>query len=144
MLSSLGQKPDDRVLKELLQNTNTIAVVGLSPKPQRDSHMVAAYMQKAGYRIIPVNPAESQVLGEKCYPDLESIPEPVDLVDVFRRSQFVPPIAEGAVNIKAKALWLQRGVRHDQAAETAARAGLVVVQDLCLKIEHARLLGRPS
>lgn len=144
MLFSIDQKPDDRALNELLQNTKTIAVVGLSPKPQRDSHMVAAYMQKAGYRIIPVNPVESQVLGQTCYPDLESIPEPIDMVDVFRRSEFVPPIAEQAIKINAKALWLQLGVRHDQAAEKAAQAGLVVVQDLCLKVEHSRLMGRPS
>jgi predicted CoA-binding protein len=144
MLHSLGQKPNDDVLRELLQNTRTIAVVGLSPKPLRDSHKVAAYLQKAGYCIIPVNPAESEILGQTCYPDLDSIPQTVDMVDVFRRSEFVPPIAGDAVKIKAKALWLQLGVRHDQAAGKAAQAGLLVVQDLCLKVEHARLLGRSS
>jgi predicted CoA-binding protein len=135
----LDQQPNDSVLKEVLQNTRTIAVVGLSNKPQRDSHMVASYMQKAGYKIIPVNPAVSDVLGETSYPDLEAIPETVDMVDVFRRSEFVAPIAEKAIAIGAKSLWLQLGVRHDEAAEKARQAGLVVVQDLCLKIEHARL-----
>lgn len=144
MLSSLGQKPDDNILKELLLNSKTIAVVGLSAKPQRDSHLVAAYLQKAGYRIIPVNPAESRILGEACYPDLEAIPQPLDVVNVFRRSEFVPQIAEQAVSIGAKALWLQLGVRHDKAAEKARQAGLIVVQDLCLKIEHARLMRKPA
>jgi predicted CoA-binding protein len=144
MLSSLGQKPDDRILSELLQKAKTIAVVGLSPKPLRDSNMVAAYLQKAGYRIIPVNPAESEILGQTCYPDLETVPEQIDIIDVFRRSEFVAPIAEQAVKIKAKALWLQLGVSHQKAAEMAGQAGLVVVQDLCLKVEHARLMGKPS
>ena len=150
VLFELDQRPADGALKELLQNTRTIAVVGLSSKPQRDSHMVAAYMQRAGYRIIPVNPveakksAQSQILGQTCYPDLGSIPEPVDMVDVFRRSEFVPEVAEQAIAIGAKSLWLQLGVRHDGAAQKAQQAGLVVVQDLCLKIEHARLLPSPA
>ena len=150
VLFELDQRPADGTLKELLQNTRTIAVVGLSSKPQRDSHMVAAYMQRAGYRIIPVNPieaqkgAQSQILGQTCYPDLGSIPEPVDMVDVFRRSEFVPEVADQAIAIGAKSLWLQLGVRHDGAAQKAQQAGLVVVQDLCLKIEHARLLPSPA
>lgn len=144
MLFNLDQQPNDSVLKEVLLNTKTIAVVGLSDKSFRDSHMVASYMQRAGYRIIPVNPALSKVLGETCYPDLEAMPKQVDMVDVFRRSQFVPPIADQAIAIGAKSLWLQLGVRHDGAAEKARQAGLVVVQDLCLKIEHARLMRGPS
>ncbi|KMY65683.1 CoA-binding protein [Desulfocarbo indianensis] len=141
MLKSLD-RPDDQVLLDLFKRIKTIAVVGLSADPQRDSHMVAAYLQRAGYAIIPVNPKESSILGESCHPDLESIPQPVDLVDVFRQPRFVPGIAEQAVAIKAKALWLQLGVRHDQAARMARQAGLLVVQNLCLKVEHARLLGR--
>lgn len=144
MLFNLDQQPNDTVIREALQKTRTIAVVGLSDKPMRDSHMVASYMQKAGYRIIPVNPALNEVLGETCYPDLEAIPETVDMVDVFRRSEFVPHIADQAIAIRAKSLWLQLGVRHDEAAEKARQAGLMVVQDLCLKIEHARLMRNPS
>ncbi len=141
MLPSADQF-DDNTVREMLQEAKTIAVVGLSAKPQRDSHMVAAYLQKHGFRIIPVNPAESEILGETSYPDLEAIPEPVDIVDVFRRSEFVPEIARAAQAIGAKVLWLQLGVRHDQAADQARRAGLLVVQDRCLKVEHARLAGK--
>lgn len=150
VLFELDQRPDDGALRELLQNTRTIAVVGLSNKPQRDSHLVAAYMQRAGYRIIPVNPieakkqAQNKILGQICYPDLGAIPEPVDMVDVFRRSEFVPQVAEQAMAVGAKSLWLQLGVRHDGAAAKARQAGLVVVQDLCLKVEHARLLPGPA
>jgi predicted CoA-binding protein len=141
MLSSLSPNPGDGVLREILQGIRTIAVVGLSANPQRDSHQVASYLQKAGFRIIPVNPAESRILEETSYPDLEAIPVPVDMVDVFRRPEFVPQLAEQAVKIGAKSLWLQLGVRHEQAAEKARQAGLAVVQDLCLKVEHARLMN---
>lgn len=132
--------PGDPETRGLLQKTRTIAVVGCSPKPQRDSHMVAAYMQDHGYRIIPVNPGQREILGQACYPNLEAIPEPVDMVDVFRRAEFVPEVARAAIKIGAKSLWLQLGIRHDQAAEEARQAGLTVHQDLCLKIEHGRLL----
>ncbi len=141
-MSMIGSdRPDDRRLKDILSQARTIAVVGLSPKPERDSHRVAAYLQKAGYRIIPVNPVAPEVLGEKSYPDLTSIPEPVDVVDVFRQSRFVPEIAEQAVKIGAKVLWLQEGVVHEEAALKARQAGLEVIQDACLMVQHRRLMG---
>ncbi len=141
-MSMIGPaRPDDERLKELLGQARTIAVVGLSPKPERDSHRVAAYLQRAGYRVIPVNPVAPEVLGEKSYPDLTSIPEPVDIVDVFRQSRFVPEIAGQAVKIGAKVLWLQEGIVHDEAALKSKQAGLEVIQDACLMVEHRRLLG---
>jgi predicted CoA-binding protein len=131
--------------EKILRESKTIAVVGLSGNPLRPSHGVAEYLQQHGYRIIPVNPAESEILGEKSYPDLDSIPEPVDCVDVFRKSEAVPGIAAAAIRIGAKALWLQEGVVHDESAAEAAAAGLLVVQDRCLLKEHRRLrLGESS
>jgi len=126
-------------IAELLKSARTIAVVGLSNKTWRPSYGVSAYMQKAGYRIIPVNPQEQEVLGEKAYPTLEAIPERVDIVNVFRRSEFVPEIVEAAVRIGARAVWLQEGVVHEQAAERARQAGLMVIQDRCILKEHRRL-----
>ena len=126
-------------IAEILHSSRTIAVVGLSGKRYRPSYGVAEYMQKAGYRIIPVNPYETQVLGEKCYPDLESVPEPVDIVDIFRRAEFVPDIVEGAIRIGAKAVWMQEGVIHEEAARRAAEAGLAVVMDRCILKDHRRL-----
>jgi uncharacterized protein len=126
-------------IPELLKTSRTIAVVGLSSKRFRPSHGVAEYMQRNGYRIIPVNPFEQAVLGEKCYPDLDSVPERVDIVDVFRRAEFVPEIVEAAIRIGARAVWMQEGVVHEQAAERARGAGLVVVMDRCILKEHRRL-----
>ena len=134
--------PSDAELKKILQKVRSVAVVGLSPDPERDSHKVAAYLKEQGFRIIPVNPTVPEILGEKSYPDLDAIPGEVDVVDVFRRSEAVPEIAGQAVKKKARVLWLQRGVRHDQAAAQAREAGLTVVQDTCLKVNHKRLLGQ--
>lgn len=131
----------DAAMKELLQSTRTIAVVGLSDKPDRPSHHVSAYMQAHGYRIIPVNPAITTALGQRSYPTLLDIPEPVDMVDVFRQSDAVPAIVQDAIAIGAKSLWLQEGVVHEAAAAQAADAGLAVVMDRCVLKEHARLLG---
>ncbi len=117
----------------------TIAVVGLSHKRMRPSYGVSEYMQHAGYRIIPVNPAETEVLGEKAYPDLESIPEPVDVVNIFRRSEFVGPIVDAAIRIGAKAVWMQEDVVDEAAAEKARAAGLAVVMDRCILKEHRKL-----
>jgi len=127
-------------IAELLRNSRTIAVVGLSSKPWRPSHGVAEYMQRAGYRIIPVNPQENEVLGEKAYAALEEVPHPVDIVNVFRRSEFVPEIVAAAVRIRARAIWLQEGVVHEEAARQAREAGLMVIQDRCILKEHRRLL----
>jgi predicted CoA-binding protein len=126
-------------IAEILKTARTIAVVGLSPKRYRPSYGVAEYMQKAGYRIIPVNPQESELLGERCYPDLEAIPEPVDIVDIFRRSEFVPEIVEAAIRKGAKVIWMQEGVVHEDAARRAEAAGLHVVMDRCILKDHRRL-----
>jgi predicted CoA-binding protein len=128
-----------QAIYDLLRSARTIAVVGLSDKRYRPSHGVARYMQKAGYRIIPVNPLVPEILGEKCYPDLESVPEPVDIVDIFRRSEYVPAIVESAIRIGAKAVWMQEGVIHEEAAARAREAGLTVVMDRCLLKEHMRM-----
>jgi|SRR5450755_237183 predicted CoA-binding protein len=124
---------------ELLRSAHTIAVVGLSDKRWRPSYGVSEYMQRAGYRIIPVNPEIGEVLGEKCYPQLESISEPIDIVNIFRRSELVPAIVESAIRVKAKAVWMQEGVVNEAAAAKARSAGLIVVMDRCLLKEHRRL-----
>ena len=126
-------------ISEILQSARTIAVVGVSSKRFRPSYGVTEYMQRAGYRIIPVNPQETEVLGEKSYPDLDSVPEPVDIVDIFRRSEFVPEIVEAAIRKGAKAIWMQEGVVHEDAARRAEAAGLAVVMDHCILKEHRRL-----
>ncbi len=127
-------------IPELLKTSHTIAVVGLSSKRFRPSYGVAEYMQRNGYRIIPVNPFEAVVLGERCYPDLESIPERVDIVDIFRRSEFVPEIVEAAIRIGARAVWMQEGVEHEEAARRAWAAGLEVVMDRCVLKDHRRMV----
>lgn len=105
----------------------------------RPSYGVSEYMQQAGYRIIPINPNEAEVLGERAYPDLDSVPEPIDIVDVFRRPEFVPEVVDAAIRIGARAVWLQEGVIHEAAAETARQAGLEVVMDRCILKEHRKL-----
>ena len=127
-------------VNELLRSSHTIAVVGLSSKRYRPSYGVAEYMQSAGYRIIPVNPFETEVLGEKAYAELDSLPEGVDIVDIFRRSEFVPEIVEAAIRIGARAVWMQEGVLHEAAAAKARAAGLEVVMDRCILKEHRRML----
>ena len=126
-------------IADILRIGRTIAVVGLSAKRYRPSFGVAEYMQRAGYRIIPVNPHETEILGEKCYPDVESVPEPIDIVDIFRRSEFVPEIVEAAIRKGAKAIWMQEGVIHEEAARRATEAGLEVVMDRCILKDHRRL-----
>lgn len=121
---------------EILKQTKTIAVVGLSSNPDKPSHGVALYLQKSGFRVIPVNPNEPEVLGEKSYPTLRDIPEPIDLVDIFRRPEAVPEIVDDAIAIGAKAVWMQLGITSELAATKARNAGLQVVQDHCLAVEH--------
>jgi predicted CoA-binding protein len=123
---------------EILRNCRVIAVVGLSSNRFRPSHEVSEYMQRVGYRIIPVNPRESEVLGEKAYARLEDIPEPVDCVNIFRRPEAVPEIVDSAIAIGARAVWMQLDITHEQAAAKARAAGLQVVEDRCLLIEHRR------
>jgi hypothetical protein len=129
-------------IAEILRDARTIAVVGLSAKRFRPSYGVAEYMQRSGYRIIPVNPRERQVLGETSYPDLDSVPEAIDIVDIFRRSEFVPEIVEAAIRKGAKVIWMQEGVVHEEAARRATEAGLEVVMDRCILKDHRRL-GTP-
>jgi predicted CoA-binding protein len=132
---------DIATLRRILRTSRTIAIVGLSAEWHRPSFFAAKYMQEHGYRIVPVNPRYEQVLGERCHASLATIDVPVDIVDVFRRSEDVMPIAEEAVAIGARCLWQQIGVKNAAAAEYAAAAGLDVVMDRCVKIEHARLFG---
>ncbi len=127
-------------ISELLRNSRVIAVVGLSSKLARPSHGVAEYMQQQGYRIIPVNPNETQVLGQKAYARLEDVPEHIDIVDIFRRSEFVRPVVESAIRIGAAAVWMQEGVVDEAAARKARQAGLTVVMDRCILKEHRRYL----
>jgi predicted CoA-binding protein len=127
-------------IRDLLRASHTIAVVGLSSKKFRPSYGVAEYMQKEGYRIIPVNPNETEVLGEKSYARIEDIPEHIDIVDIFRRPEFVGPVVDSAIQIGAGAVWMQEGVVHEEGAQKARDAGLTVVMDRCILKEHMRLL----
>lgn len=130
---------DERIIQDILKTTHTIAVVGLSSEKSKAGYYVPAYLQRQGYRIIPVNPHIEQALGEKAYPDLASIPEPVDLVLLFRRSQAVPPFVEQAIQIGAKGVWMQSGIINRPAAQMAERAGLQVIMNACMFVEHRRI-----
>jgi len=133
--------PLDDEVRKILESSKTIAVVGLSDKPERDSYRVAEYLKGQGYTIIPVNPARTEILGEKSYADLASIPAPVDIVDIFRNIDAVPGIVDEAIRIQAKVVWMQLGLAHNASAKKAAEAGLVAVQSKCLKIEHQKLMA---
>ena len=133
------QNPE--VIKKILYHTRTIAMVGLSTERQKASYFVATYLRSAGYRIIPVNPRADRILGEKCYPNLSSIPEPVDLVDIFRPAEACLPSVKEAIASKAAAVWLQLKIINQEAAELARKNGLLTVMDLCVKMEHGRYSG---
>lgn len=124
---------------EILRKYRTIAVVGLSNNPMRPSYGVSEYMKRQGYRIIPVNPGHAQILGEKSYRTLEDIPEPVEIVNVFRRSELIPPVADSAIAIGAKVLWLQEGIHNEEAAEKVRAAGLEVIMNTCILKAHSRI-----
>jgi predicted CoA-binding protein len=128
-------------ITELLKRARTIAVVGLSDSPLRPSHEVAAYLQSAGYRIIPVNPEIQEALGERAYPSLLDVPEKIDIVDIFRRPENVPPAVEQAIQVKAPCVWMQEGIVNEEAAEKARQAGMMVVMDRCILKEHRKRLG---
>jgi len=130
----------DDPIGDILKKYKTIAVVGLSSNPRRPSFSVTQYMQSVGYRIIPVNPNETEVLGEKSYPRLEDIPKSmqIEIVDIFRRSEYIPPIADSAIAIGAKIIWMQQGIENHAAAEKARAAGLIAIEDACILIEHRR------
>ncbi len=127
---------------EILKNYKTIAVVGLSSNPARPSHGVTEYMKSAGYLIIPVNPNETEVFGEKSYARLEDVPEKIEIVDVFRRAEDVPPVVESAIRVGAKVVWMQLGIENEAAAEKARGAGLMVIEDACLLVEHRKRLQK--
>lgn len=135
-----GSKPTDEDIRTILENSKAIAVVGVSHKEERASNKVARYIKENGYKMIPVNPKYKEVLGEKCYPDLVSVPEHVDMVDIFRGIDAIPAIVDEAIAIKAGAVWMQLELVHEESAEKARCAGLRVVMDKCVKIEHSRLL----
>jgi hypothetical protein len=128
--------------EKILKTYHTIAVVGLSPKSDRPSFKVASYLKEQGYRVIPVNPQAKEILGEMCYPDLASIPQPVEVVDIFRSSEQVPAIVEEAIKVGAKAVWMQEGVINEEAAARAKEAGLLVVMDKCMRKKHLKLKGK--
>jgi len=138
LYGSHNTSQDSDPITELLRQAKTIAVVGLSSNPLRPSYEVAAYLQSVGYKIVPVNPNESEVLGQKSYARLEDVPVPIDIVDVFRRPDHVPPVADSAIAIRAKVLWLQQGIANPEAAAKAHAAGLLVVEDACLFVEHRK------
>lgn len=132
-------QPVPAVVKEVLRTARTIAVVGFSPKANRPSNLVGCYLIQAGFRVIPVNPGHSEICGLKCYPDLVSIPESVDVVDIFRRADDVLSVVEEAIAIRAKVIWMQQGIINREAADLAEKAGLIVVMDRCIKVDHMQL-----
>ena len=136
---------DRDAIRNLLQEARRIAVVGSSPNPARDSHAITKYLIDAGYDVIPVNPGQEEILGRKCYPTLSAVPGPVDIVDIFRSPEHVPPIVEEAIAAKAKSVWMQLGVGNAAAAKRAAEAGLKVVVERCIKVDHSALrIPRPN
>jgi len=138
-MQKIDSLPDLSDIGKLLKGITSIAIVGLSPKEDRPSNMVAKYLMDAGYTIYPVNPGQKEILGEICYPDLLSIPHKVDVVNIFRRPEDVPPIVEDAVTIGAQAVWMQQGISSDSGAELARSNGIFVVMDRCIKIDHSTL-----
>ena len=132
---------NDQLMKEILLSAKTIASVGLSSNPEKESFWIVKYLQDQGYRIIPVNPTVEEILGEKAYPDLESVPEKIDVVQVFRKPEDVPPVVDSAIKVGARAVWMQEGIVHKAAAQKAREAGLQVVMDACMRVTHRRLIG---
>lgn len=131
----------DNALREILLSARTIASVGLSSNEEKDSYGVASYLQEQGYRVIPVNPTATEILGEKAYPDLRSVPEKIDVVQVFRKPEDVPPVVDDAIRAGAKVIWMQEGIVNEEAAQKARDAGLQVVMDACMRASHKRLIG---
>ncbi len=132
---------NDRMMKDILLSTKTIASVGLSSNAEKESYWIVSYLKEQGYHITPVNPTADEILGEKAYPDLESVPEKIDVVQVFRKSEDVPPIVDDAIKVGAKVVWMQEGIVNEAAAQKAREAGLQVVMDACMRATHRRLIG---
>ena len=131
----------DKELKDILLSTKTIASVGLSGNEEKESYWIVSYLKDQGYHIIPVNPTATEILGEKSYPDLESVPEKIDVVQVFRKPEEVPPVVDAAIKVGAKVVWMQEGIVNEAAAQKARQAGLQVVMDTCMRATHRRLIG---
>ena len=131
----------DQMMKDILLSTKTVASVGVSSNMEKESYWIVSYLKEQGYHMIPVNPAADEILGEKSYPDLESISEQIDVVQVFRRSEDVPPVVESAIKIGAKVVWMQEGIVNEEAAQKAREAGLQVIMDACMRATHRRLIG---
>lgn len=131
----------NQLMKEILQSVKTVASVGLSSNPEKESFVIAQYLKDQGYRIIPVNPTATEIMGEKVYPDLSSIPEKVDLVQVFRKPEDVPPVVDEAIKIGAQVIWMQEGISHPEAAQKAREAGLKVVMNACMRVAHRQFIG---
>lgn len=136
--------PPSEEIKAILKNSRIVAIVGLSPKPVRDSYKVAKYLKEQGYVIVPVNPGQKEILGEKSYPNIKAIPFPVDIVDIFRKPEAIPPIVDDAIEIGAKAVWMQQGIAHNRSAEKARKRGLQVVMSKCIKIEHMNMIRQTA
>jgi predicted CoA-binding protein len=132
---------DEQTMKDILASAKTIASVGLSSNPAKESFGIAAYLKSQGYRVIPVNPTATEILDERSYPDLESVPEKIDVVQVFRKPEDVPPVVDSAIKSGAKVVWMQEGIVNEEAAEKARAAGLQVVMDACMRVMHRRLIG---
>ena len=131
--------PPSEKIKAILEQYKTVAILGLSPKPERDSYKVAKYLKENHYRIVPVNPGQKEILGEKCYPNLKAIPFSIDVVDIFRKPEGIPPVVDDAIEVAAKVVWMQLGLAHNQAADKARKAGLGVVMNKCIKTEHMNM-----
>lgn len=131
----------DEMMKDILLSAKTIASVGLSSNPEKESYGVAQYLKSQGYHVIPVNPTATEILGERSYPDLESVPEKIDVVQVFRKPEDVPPVVDEAIRVGAKAVWMQEGIVNEEAAQKARAAGLQVVMDACMRESHRRLVA---
>jgi predicted CoA-binding protein len=132
---------NDQVMKDILLSARTVASVGLSSNMEKESYWIVSYLKEQGYHVIPVNPTAKEILGEKAYPDLESIPEKIDVVQVFRKPEDVPPVVDSAIRAGAKVIWMQEGIVNEEAAQKAREAGLQVVMDACMRATHQRLIG---
>ena len=132
---------NDQMMKDILLSAKTIASVGLSSNQEKESYWIVSYLKDQGYGIIPVNPTADEILGEKAFPDLESVPEKIDVVQVFRKPEDVPPVVDSAIKVGAKVVWMQEGIVHEEAAQKAREAGLQVVMDACMRVTHRRLIG---
>ena len=144
MTAPVWQNPSDAQLREILNTSKTIAVVGCSPKPERSSYQMTDFLIQQGYYVYPVHPKATNILGQTVYPSLADIPEPIDIVNVFRKSEYTPGIAQQAANIQAKTLWLQQGIQHSEAYQIAQQHGIFCVMDLCIAVMHRLLLRKAT